>query len=133
MRVKKQKEMSLQQLIAWAMDNNATGIYYTKNRKDIRRVCFKFGRLTLLDRGLRSSDYFTVEVMEEITENTRLPKLLAIFKHNENTYSEIHLNKSINEILQLDSKVQYSNTKSVHIFEDDDSLTLFWKNGKLVE
>ena len=77
---------------------------------------------------------FTVEVEEEITEDTKIPKSLAIFEHNGNLYSEMHNNKNINDILKMDIKVKTSNTKTIHMVNDDGTHTLIWTNEKgLVE
>ena len=76
---------------------------------------------------------FEVDIEEDITEDTKLPKSLAIFEHSGNLYSEMHNNKNINDILNLDIKVKSSSTNTIHIVNEDGTHTLIWKNGEMVE
>lgn len=81
----------------------------------------------------RSFKGVVIEVEEVVDEDTKLPKSLAIFKHNGNLYSEMHDNKNINDILKMDIKVKSSSTKTIHMVNDDGTHTLIWRDGKLVE
>lgn len=81
------------------------------------------------------SGTFTVEVEEEITEETKLPKFLVVFLNmsisNYIERSLISENQSIKEILQ--EKEDYSLiTKAIHLVNEDGTHTLIWKNGELV-
>lgn len=85
------------------------------------------------DTGFENKE-FTIEVEEDITEDTKLSKSLAIFEHNGNLYSEMHNNKNINDILKMDIKVKSSSTKTIHMVNDDGTHTLIWTHEKgLVE
>lgn len=131
--IKRKVEMNLPQLIEWGFENDITGSFYANDFVKAKRVRFGSDTFVAIHGELNKFDTFTVEVEEEIAKCTKVPKLLTIFKYNKSTYSEIHENKSINEILQLDRKLENSVTRSIHMFENDETFTLLWKNGKLVE
>lgn len=81
------------------------------------------------------SGTFTVEVEEEVVEETKLPKFLVVFLNMSiSNYIERTLigeNQSIREILQ--EKKNYSLiTKAIHLVNDDGTHTLIWKDGELV-
>lgn len=71
---------------------------------------------------------FTIEAEEEIDENTVFPVLVKTLK---NAFNEITVvsfeNASINS-----SKSQ-NETISYHILNDDGTMNLIWKDGKLVD
>ncbi len=79
------------------------------------------------------SDTFTVEVEEELTEDTKLSFVLEMYKDinypNENL-SVIHKSTSINNILGYNPS--YFNTKCLYLINEDMTLTLIWKDGELV-
>ena len=81
------------------------------------------------------SGTFTVEVEEEITKETELPKYLEIYAHKSLGYGDENIsigkNQSIKEILKENKK--YSTiTKAIHLINDDGTHTLIWKDGELV-
>ena len=81
------------------------------------------------------SGTFTVEVEEEITQETELPKYLEIYAHKSLGYGDENIsigkNQSIKEILKENKK--YSTiTKAIHLINDDGTHTLIWKDGELV-
>lgn len=78
---------------------------------------------------------FTVEVEEELTKETELPKYLEIYAHKSLGYGDENIsigkNQSIKEILKENKK--YSTiTKAIHLINDDGTHTLIWKDGELV-
>ncbi|QIY36441.1 hypothetical protein [Staphylococcus hominis] len=81
------------------------------------------------------SNTFTVEIEEEITEETKLPKFLVVFLNmsisNYIERSLIEENQSIKEILQENKNCSLI-TKAIHLINDDRTHTLIWKDGELV-
>ncbi len=75
-----------------------------------------------------NNNTYTVEVEEEIAEDTVFPVLIKTFK---NVFNEITVisyeNASIN------SSKSRNETISYHILNDDGTMTLIWKDGKLVD
>ena len=67
------------------------------------------------------SGTFTVEVEEEITEETILPMCLAVIRENQ----------SIKNI--VDKNIEhFIDTRTIHLINDDGTHTLIWKDGELV-
>ncbi|MCG2353358.1 hypothetical protein K4U46_10970 [Staphylococcus epidermidis] len=67
---------------------------------------------------------FTVEVTEEITEETKIAKLVSV---NRSTQNEVNINFNCS-IGQLLDRSEYN----YYILNDDSTLTLIWKDGELV-
>ncbi|MDK1672745.1 hypothetical protein QOK74_07620 [Staphylococcus saprophyticus] len=130
-----EKQLNLPQLIEWGFENEIVNKEYVCNEHKAKSVIFNLmGWAEFSDEfSYNPDDTFTVEVEEVVDEDTQLPKSLAIFEHNGNLYSEMHENKNINDILKMDIKVKSSSTKTIHMVNDDLTMTLIWKNGKLVE
>ncbi|MCG1499655.1 hypothetical protein K4P56_12765 [Staphylococcus epidermidis] len=70
------------------------------------------------------SGTFTVEVEEEITEETKIAKLVSV---NRSTQNEVNINFNCS-IGQLLDRSEYN----YYILNDDSTLTLIWKDGELV-
>ena len=65
---------------------------------------------------------FEVEIEEEVTENTKFCELVV--KDIDGMYSD-YSDVSINDFL-------LSRTRTIYILNKDDTLTLIWKDGKLI-
>lgn len=141
MKIKTKKQLSLSQLIEWAQDNieEATKKVYRVNENEVLGDHVRFTEV-YSDLEVRLHGYipfdttFTVEVEDEITEDTVLSKLVERWKHDNEgderfRYVE-HDNKSINKVL-------FVNPESVevthfYIENDNQELVLIWKDGKLI-
>ena len=80
------------------------------------------------------SDTFTVEIEEEITEETKLPKCLEIYFDDKVAKADeinVYMEKSISEILQESKRYEFE-TKGIYLFGDNGNLTPIWKDGELV-
>ncbi|MCD8843600.1 hypothetical protein [Staphylococcus gallinarum] len=74
------------------------------------------------------TETFTVEVEEEITEDTVIPKMLEMYRDaTSNLGAEIYINQSINSV------IENAEVLTLHIVNDDGTHTLIWRDGKLVE
>ncbi|MDW4411599.1 hypothetical protein QI049_11170 [Staphylococcus saprophyticus] len=67
---------------------------------------------------------FTIEVEEEITEDTVIPKLVTRNRHT-SRYREWN-NENIKSFF-------VENVEAIYIPNDDLTMTLIWRDGKLVE
>lgn len=79
------------------------------------------------------SGTFTVEVEEEITKKTKLPKFLEISfdRKSGRDFAVVRENQSIKNI--VDKNIEhFIDTRTVHLFDDDGKHTLIWKYGELV-
>ncbi|MEX6266227.1 hypothetical protein AB6F08_04660 [Staphylococcus saprophyticus] len=71
-------------------------------------------------------DGVTLKTFEEITEDTVIPKMLVKLK-NPDTYGRFK-NDSINGF-----EIEEGNIEAFYIVNDDKTLTLIWRDGRLVE
>ena len=126
MKIKTKKEMNLPQFIAWAVDNHITGSFYANNRVNAKRIRFEFGRIVSSHGGLRSHDTFTVEVEERIDEDTEITALVELSSRGLLGKTTLYRYHSINDVIDNQSVAFY-------ILNDDQTMDLIWKNGKLVE
>ena len=126
MKIKTKKEMNLPQFIAWAVDNHITGSFYANNRVNAKKIRFEFGRIVSSQWELRSHDTFTVEVEEQVDENTELTALVELSSRGLLGNTRLYRYHSINDVIDNQSVAFY-------ILNDDQTMDLIWKNGKLVE
>ena len=126
MKIKTKKEMNLPEFIAWAVDNHITGSFYANNRVNAKRIRFEFGRIVSSHGELRSHDTFTVEVEEQIDEDTEITALVELSSRGLLGNTRLYRYHSINDVIDNQSVAFY-------ILNDDQTMDLIWKNGRLVE
>lgn len=125
-KIKQKKTMNLPQLIEHIEQTDYEACVY---QADDAPVYVRVGRI----KGIHIEgsgtvfphNTFTVEVEEEITEDTEIPILVSIGRENKNEIG-IHYDCRIGQFLDNEDFNYY-------VLNDDDTLTLIWKNGKLVE
>ncbi|HCW9469891.1 TPA: hypothetical protein ACF5IX_002498 [Staphylococcus aureus] len=133
MKIKVKKEMKLDELIKWARENPELSqgkVFVTKSFADgIVRFDSYTNKCTT--SGFAPIDIpFIVEVEKEITEETKFDRLFEVYEFRERAYmSALHTNTSIKERLENTSFP----TKAFYILNDDMTMTLIWKDGRLVE
>ncbi|PTL07514.1 hypothetical protein BUZ15_14155 [Staphylococcus gallinarum] len=133
MKIKTRKQLNLPQLIEWAMKNDMHERSFCGDRYG-DAVHFDENEDMLCDH-VSLTETFTVEVEEEITEDTVLPKLVERWKHDDEgneafRYVE-HDDKSINKVLFVNPE----SVEATHFYIENDNreLVLIWRDGKLVE
>lgn len=124
MKIVTKKQLNLSQLIEWIWENEIKNISCRRlNRRVFEYVWvnensdIEFNE----DMVFRKDDMFEFEVEEEITENTRFKELVCleaddIYRSYENVC-----------ILDFDDMV-----RAFYIPNDDLTMTLIWRDGKLV-
>ncbi|UXU70217.1 hypothetical protein [Mammaliicoccus sciuri] len=130
-KIKIKKEMNLPELIKWGWENleQVRGKDFKSNVIDVFNhqsslVQFSVDGYGFKTDGVSYKDTFEVEIEEEITEDTVIPKMLVIYYKNA---AHIQTNKSLNFLIK-------DNLKSVYILNDDLTMTLIWTKEKgLVE
>ncbi len=129
MKFKTKKEMSLHELIQWAWENSIKHKEFTGSRNGIVEFDFRGWVRTDL---IEPDETFTVEVEEEITEDTILPSLLVIHKDG-NYVSATHW--SYHSIRSLKETLVSSDIKPIafYVLHHDASMMLIYKNGGMVE
>ncbi|EGQ1664947.1 hypothetical protein E4280_12645 [Staphylococcus pseudintermedius] len=131
MKIKVKKEMNLHQLIQWARENNVKGETFTSNYGRAVKFYSDVSFNTMVP--IFHWDTFTVEVEEEITEETVIPLLLEVYECGGELVFLPNEEKSIKKLLEQSDLEENITTKTLYIINDDGTLTLVWKDGELVE
>ncbi|MEJ7393114.1 hypothetical protein [Staphylococcus saprophyticus] len=130
-KIKRKVEKNLPQLIEWGFNNPelVKGSIYKADESYAFSSYVSFpgdGAEVRVPCTITKNDTFTIEVEEEITEDTVIPKMLVKFK-NPDTYGRFK-NDSINGF-----EIEEGNIEAFYIVNDDKTLTLIWRDGRLVE
>ena len=120
MKIKRKVEMTLPQLIEWIEINRRFDESFGSDRYNYVHANVDG---ILESAGKFCEDTFTVTTEEEITEDTVLPKLTHYTAFG---FKGTKYNTSINDVKSHDSVAFY-------IMNDDLTMTLIWRDGKLVE
>lgn len=124
MKIKTKKQLSLPQLIDWAWDNGIKNKEYQCDGVEYKTVIFNGIGWTKFSDGYsyNKTDSFTVEIEEEITEDTEFKRLVCI---NDNDRTVPFSNFTIRDIKDV-------GVKEFHAYIDGE-FKLIWRDGKLVE
>lgn len=122
-KIKRKVEMTLPELIEWGFKNNIRNTEFVSNFFEKKSVIFNLsGWAEFSDEyAYLPEDTFTVEVEEEITEDTKIPEMLEIFQDNDGTQ---WFGNSIEQVKDDFSREFW--------LKDGDTMTLIWKDGELV-
>ena len=133
-KIKRKVEMTLPELIEWAWKNGVKEKAFYSN-VDGGSVYFDMLQTVSVEHSIGKDETFNVEIEEEITEETKLPKFLVVFLNMSiSNYIERPLigeDQSIKEILQENKNCSLI-TIAIHLINDDGTHTLVWKDGELV-
>lgn len=131
MKIKTKKEMNLLQLIEWAWENNIENKTFVASEGGAVKFVYKGGFKTLMI--VDSDETFKVEVEEEITEETVIPMVLETWEYyNGSLNAGLRYEYSIKGALD-DNEFKGITTHAFYMLNDDASMTLIWKDGKMVE
>lgn len=119
-KIKKKVEMTLPELIEWAWKNGVKEKAFYSNI-DRGSVYFDMVQTVSIEYSIVVDETFTVEVEEEVTEETKIPEMLEIFVNGGGVK---RVEKSINELKDDFSKEFW--------LKDGDAMTLIWNDGELV-
>lgn len=120
-RVKMRKEMILPELIQWGWKNGITEKAFYSNL-DGGSVYFDKVQNVSVEHETAINETFTVEVEEDISEDTKIEKIVEL---SDNAPFIYYYNRSIQEL-----KDDFS--KAFYILNDDMTMTLIWKDGELL-
>lgn len=132
MKIKVKKEMTLPQLIEWAWGNDVGDRMIVGSEGG--RVEFysdgSFGTLMIVE----PHETFTVEVEEEITEETVIPFLVEIYTNDWCVKETImHSDNMISKTLSMNKTLASMESLAFYMLNDDMTMTLIWKDGEMVE
>ena len=121
-KIKKKVEMTLAELIEWGYKNEIKDKYFVSNQANHRLVTFdSIGWVDFSNYYYPPGDTYTVEIEEEITEDTKIPEMLEIFQDNDGTQ---WFGNSIEQVKDDFSREFW--------LKDGNTMTLIWKDGELV-
>lgn len=123
--IKRKVEMNLGELLCWAIDNEEQARFRDFSSKSMR-VRFNDNakpEIIFAKQFLPIEQTFKVQVEEEITEDTVLPKILEIANDGYSGYATLHERTAINEVVRKSSIAFY-------FLNEDLSLTLIWTKEK---
>ncbi|MDW3828436.1 hypothetical protein QI334_03530 [Staphylococcus saprophyticus] len=129
MKIKTKKQLNLPQLIEWAWNNDVKHRVFQSNPNFdgvTYKLGFDIGGDLYFEEPLTPTLLFTVEVEEEITEETKLDGLVEL--GNDGAGEDFFFSRglSIN-----DCKDEF--TRAFYILNDDLTMTLIWRDGRLME
>ncbi|HEC2192597.1 TPA: hypothetical protein R1935_001229 [Staphylococcus delphini] len=131
MKIKVKKEMNLHQLIQWARENNVKGETFTSNYGRMVKFYSDVSFNTM--EPIYHWDTFTVEVEEEIKEETVIPFIVELYVNNHGVKeTSMHLDNTISNILSI-NKILMRKNSILYMLNDDATMTLLWKEGEMVE
>ena len=133
-KIKKNVDMTLPELIEWAWENDVRGKSFN-SKKQINALHFDMYGGIQTHYGIEKNETFSVEVEEEITEETIIFRLLEVrnaipskraeWQNLKILKSHLYGNRSI-------SKVKNEHSVAFYNLNDDMTTTLIWKDGELV-
>ncbi|OCX39394.1 hypothetical protein KV45_02550 [Staphylococcus haemolyticus] len=125
-KIKHKVEMTLPELIEWAWENEVSDKAFYSNL-DGGSVYFDKIQNLSIEHEIAINETFTVEIEEEIDEDTVFPVLVKTLK---NVVEETKV------VTYYNASIEFSKSKnetiSYHILNDDGTMTLIWKNGAMV-
>lgn len=130
-KIKKNVEMTLPELIEWAWKNDVNSRRFISSHNT--SVTFsEYGNFFTSVKHIFKDETFTVEIEEEITEETKINKLVEVYRNIEDTilFTDLHHDYSISEV--KDNEEYAVCSRAFYILNDDFNMTLIWKDGELV-
>ena len=146
MKIKTKKQLNLPQLLEWAWDNpkSSRNKRFVSENKEFsyvnQYVIFNEVSYAEIENSYcyGRNDLFTVEVEEEITEDTVIPKLMTTFRktclNDDFGYQRVRIDENYPIKLMLNKAEAHGEpVETLHVVNDDDTHTLIWRDGKIVE
>lgn len=119
--------MTLPELIQWGWDNDVKEKAFYSNL-DGGSVYFDKVQNVSIEHETAINESYTVEVEEEITEDTVIPVLVRTVKReNKPPLIQTFYNMSIRDFVSI------VRTLSWHMLNEDNTMILLWKDGAMVE
>lgn len=131
MKIKVKKEMNLLELIEYIKKNEIADKVFFDNKGKGKVVVGDDRYLYMTDLNL--TETFTVEIDEEITEETEILILVELFVSDYGLIIHTYYRTSIREAIGEVVKGVDALPKAFYILNDDYTMTLIWKDGEMVE
>lgn len=135
--IKRKVEMNLPQLIEWLLESGKSECIVLSNMNNIVQL-EPYGVIRFSQEKFYPEDTFTVEVEEEITEDTVIPRLLTTFKKiylkDDFGYQRVRIDEDFKIQLMLNkAEAHREKIETLHMVNDDGTHTLLWRDGRLVD
>ena len=137
MKIKQKKQLNLPQLIEYVWENDMIDLSFRGHDKKGYVVS-----ISINDKGEFSSDWriskndlFTVEVEEDVMEDTVIPKLMTTFKKtylkDDFGYQRVRIDENYPIKLMLNKAEAHEEpVETLHMVNDDGTHTLIWTKEK---
>ena len=125
MKIKTKKEMNLPQLIEWLLESGKSECIVISNMNNIVQL-EPYGVIRFSQEKFYPEETFTVKVEEQVDENTEITALVELSSRGLLGKTTLYRYHSINDVIDNQSVAFY-------ILNDDQTMDLIWKNGKMVE
>lgn len=131
-KVKVEKKMNLLELIDWAWKNGVKEKAFYSNI-DGGSVYFDMVQTVSVEHSIVKTETFTVEIEEEVTEDTKLPKCLEI-SFDRKSGRDIAVAYEDCSVKQLTDRnpEHLLDIRTIYLVNDDGTVKLIWKDGELV-
>ena len=126
MKIKTKKEMNLPELIEWGFKNNIRNESYITSDDEGYELYFDLSGTPRYSNFITKYDTFTVTIEEDITEDTEITALVELSSQGLLGNTRLYRYHSINDVIDNQSVAFY-------ILNDDQTMDLIWKNGRMVE
>lgn len=134
-KIKRKVEMTLPELIEWAWENEVSDKAFYSNL-DGGSVYFDKIQNLSIEHEIAINETFTVEIEEEVTEETQIYRLLELkdsFTFKDGGWKDLNIMKSNMYGNQSISEVKNDESKKFYMLNEDDTMSLIWKDGAMVE
>ncbi|ASN72427.1 hypothetical protein 7S15_27 [uncultured Caudovirales phage] len=125
-KIKQKKQLNLPQLIEWAWDNDIKNEIFIADKQLTNIEFDDTGDVLIYGNDNKKTVKFSIEVEEEITEDTPLSMIIecdedsSFWVFKEITLKEMHESKCLKETTK-------------YYKDEDEKMYLIWRDGKLVE
>lgn len=128
-KIKVKKEMNLPELVQWGWKNGVTKSFYGSESGKV-----VFGHVGWVSSTLISqNETFEVEIEEEITEETEIPRLIEVYEYDGILGTHLNTKMSIKKVLNDSQSNLLYVPKAFYMLNDDMTMKLLWKDGEMVE
>lgn len=130
-KIKRKVEMILPELIEWGFKQKELLPFFYGSREGSFVQFTPDGWVNIT--GIESTDTFTVEIEEEVTEDTIFPKCLEIFfdRKSGRDIAVVYENHSVKQLTDRNPE-HLLDIRTIHLVNDDGTVKLIWKDGELV-
>ena len=134
MKIKTEKQLSLPQLIEWLLNSKYSSYIAFSNMGNYVQL-EEYGALSFSDEKFYPEETFTVEVEEDVMEDTVIPKLMTTFKKtylkDDFGYQRVRIDENYPIKLMLNKAEAHEEpVETLHMVNDDGTHTLIWTKEK---